>query len=93
MSLSVVPYLTSNSGFEARFRVYGVVSPTFSLHESEMFDLAHVFAGGHVEYVSNQHFGAGSNLILPGRGKNMGDGWETRRSRDGGHKDWVIIRL
>lgn len=58
-----------------------------------MFDLAHVFAGGHVESVSDQHYGVGTNLILPGRGKNMGDGWETKRSRDKDHKDWVIIKL
>jgi allantoicase len=86
-----MPHLTSNS--EARFRVYGLVSPVSSLGESELFDLAHVFAGGHVEAVSDQHFGVGSNLILPGRGKNMGDGWETKRSRDKDHKDWVIIKL
>ena len=23
----------------------------------------------------------------------MGDGWETKRSRKMGHKDWVIIKL
>ena len=23
----------------------------------------------------------------------MGDGWETRRSREPSHKDWVIIKL
>ncbi|KAE9411273.1 allantoicase [Gymnopus androsaceus JB14] len=68
----------------ARFRVYGHVKP--------LFDLAHVFAGGRVEFVSDQHFGVGSNLILPGRGKDMGDGWETKRSRLPGHKDWVIIK-
>lgn len=58
-----------------------------------MFDLAHVFAGGRVLCVSDQHFGVGSNLILPGRGKNMGDGWETKRSRTKGHSDWVVIQL
>ena len=58
-----------------------------------MFDLAHVFAGGHVESMSDQHFGVAGNLILPGRGKNMGDGWETKRSRAKDHKDWVIIKL
>jgi len=26
-------------------------------------------------------------------GKDMGDGWETKRSRVKGHKDWVIIKL
>ena len=23
----------------------------------------------------------------------MGDGWETRRSREPGHSDWVVIKL
>jgi allantoicase len=23
----------------------------------------------------------------------MGDGWETKRSRQKGHKDWVVIKL
>jgi allantoicase len=26
-------------------------------------------------------------------GKDMGDGWETKRSRQPGHKDWAIIKL
>jgi allantoicase len=87
------------------------VYPLFPEVISESFDLAHVFSGGFVESVSDQHFGVGSNLILPGRGKSrimirirlkviggclgkdMGDGWETRRSRQKGHNDWAIIRL
>ncbi|KAG6867824.1 hypothetical protein C0993_010583 [Termitomyces sp. T159_Od127] len=77
----------------ARFRVYGHVSPVIPSKESEIFDLAHVFAGGRVEYTSDQHFGVGANLIVPGRGKNMGGGWETKRSRTKGHKDWAIIKL
>ncbi|KAG6903107.1 hypothetical protein C0995_006294 [Termitomyces sp. Mi166 len=77
----------------ARFRVYGHVSPVVPSDESEIFDLAHVFAGGRVEFTSDQHFGIGANLIVPGRGKNMGGGWETKRSRTKGHKDWVIIKL
>ncbi|KAJ7072146.1 galactose-binding domain-like protein [Mycena amicta] len=77
----------------ARFRVYGQVNPIHPEDTSEAFDLAHVFAGGRVEFTSDQHFGVGSNLILPGRGKDMGDGWETKRSRQKGHKDWAIIKL
>ncbi|KAJ3567589.1 hypothetical protein NP233_g6274 [Leucocoprinus birnbaumii] len=76
----------------ARFRVYGQVTPVWPT-DLKSFDLAHVFAGGRVDFVSDQHFGVGSNLILPGRGKDMGDGWETKRSRAKGHKDWVIIKL
>ncbi|KAF7306049.1 putative allantoicase [Mycena chlorophos] len=77
----------------ARFRVYGQVHPVHPANASKAFDLAHVFAGGRVEFTSDQHFGVGSNLILPGRGKDMGDGWETKRSRQKGHKDWAIIKL
>ncbi|KAI0630338.1 Allantoicase [Trametes polyzona] len=77
----------------ARFRVYGLVAPIFPSDTSALFDLAHVFSGGRVVYTSDQHFGVGSNLILPGRGKDMGDGWETKRSRAKGHKDWAIIKL
>ena len=41
---------------------------------------------------SDMHFGARDNMIMPGRAKNMGDGWETRRRRGPGH-DWAIVRL
>jgi allantoicase len=37
-------------------------------------------------------FGSRHNLIMPGRGVNMGDGWETKRSRRAG-PDWVVLRL
>jgi allantoicase len=33
------------------------------------------------------------NLIMPGRGINMGDGWETKRNRASNNRDWVIVRL
>jgi allantoicase len=33
------------------------------------------------------------NLIMPGRGVNMGDGWETKRNRTPGNRDWVILKL
>jgi allantoicase len=37
-------------------------------------------------------FGPKENLILPGRAKNMGEGWETRRRRGPGF-DWIVIKL
>ncbi|KAF8608780.1 allantoicase [Ceratobasidium sp. AG-I] len=77
----------------ARFRVYGLVAPIFPANVYAPVDLASVFSGARVVYTSDQHFGVGPNLLLPGRGKDMGDGWETRRSREPNHKDWVIIRL
>jgi allantoicase len=31
-------------------------------------------------------------MIMPGRAKNMGEGWETRRRRGPGY-DWAVVRL
>jgi allantoicase len=33
------------------------------------------------------------NLIMPNRGANMGDGWETKRNRTPNNRDWVILKL
>ncbi len=41
---------------------------------------------------NDMFFGNKNNMIMPGRGANMGDGWETRRRRDQGH-DWSVIQL
>jgi allantoicase len=34
-----------------------------------------------------------SNLLMPNRGANMGDGWETKRNRTPNNRDWVVIQL
>ena len=78
-----------------RFRAYGHVHAP-PLLTSASIDLAHVLHGGTVTGESDQHFGRGGNLILPGRGVDMGDGWETKRSRGRlgkGLGDWVVLRL
>ena len=31
-------------------------------------------------------------ILTPGRGQNMGDGWETRRRREPGN-DWIVVAL
>ncbi len=77
----------------ARLRVYGEVLPNWSrFSNSELLDLAGVQNGGRVLKCNDMFFGPKDNLIMPGRGKNMGDGWETKRKRKPGH-DWVVIRL
>ena len=48
--------------------------------------------GGVALAANNEHFGHASNLLLPGRGVDMGDGWETRRRREPG-SDWCLIEL
>lgn len=81
----------------ARLRVYGKVMPpplvSSAGTERPLEDLAAALNGGVAIECSDQHFGTKSNLVLPGRGKDMGDGWETARSRTIGHTDWVIIKL
>ena len=48
--------------------------------------------GGRPIACSDEHYGSVHNLTAPGRGANMGDGWETARRRGPGN-DWVILAL
>jgi len=75
----------------ARLRAYGL--PELDDGDgSQAIDLISALQGGTVVAANNQHFGLAANLLLPGRGVNMGDGWETRRRREPGN-DWCIIAL
>lgn len=81
----------------SRFRAYGVAQPPHAQQlvdgQVPRIDLASALVGGRVVAQSDQHFGIASNLLLPGRGVDMADGWETRRSRDPSHREWAIVRL
>lgn len=80
-------------GGVARLRVYGEVHRDWAnTTETEELDLAAMINGGRALCTNDMHFGHMNNLIAPGKGINMGDGWETRRRREPGH-DWTIIRL
>ena len=75
----------------ARFRVYGEVQ-TEVKDKTQVLDLLALENGGRVIAYSDAHFGHPRNLINPGRGINMGDGWETKRRRAPGF-DWCILAL
>lgn len=80
-------------GGVARLRVYGEVKPDpYTFWQRGSVDLAAIEQGGTVAAVSDQFFGPPSNLLLPGRGVNMGDGWETKRRRTPG-SDWCVLKL
>jgi allantoicase len=81
-------------GGVARLRVHGevVVDWPRIRRSGRSIDLANIRLGGLVIAASDMHFGAKDNMIMPGRAKNMGDGWETRRRRGPGY-DWAIVRL
>ena len=73
-------------GGVARLRVYGRPVPAWqALPAGTEVDLLAAENGGRAVAWNDAHFGAAANLILPGRGVNMGDGWETRRRREPGH--------
>ncbi|GMG12246.1 allantoicase activity protein [[Candida] boidinii] len=77
----------------ARFRLYGNVHPIIPNDLSTLLDTASAIQGGVCVSFSDQHFGSADNLLLPGRGHDMSDGWETKRSRTPGHVDWALIKL
>jgi allantoicase len=80
-------------GGVARLRVYGIVVPDWNkLKSGEVIDLAAIENGGVALACSDMFFSSMNNLIMPGRAKNMGDGWETKRRRGPGH-DWIILKL
>ncbi|MBZ9605624.1 allantoicase [Phyllobacterium chamaecytisi] len=77
----------------ARLRVYGEPWRDWSqIPVNEEIDLASALNGGRVVAYSDAHYGALHRLLSPGRGINMGDGWETRRRREPGN-DWIIVQL
>jgi len=81
-------------GGVARLKIYGeVVKDWNGIDKNELIDLAAALNGARPVVCNDMFFSHMSNLIMPGRGINMGDGWETKRNRTAGNRDWVIIRL
>ncbi len=80
-------------GGVARLRVYGRPDIDWqTIPATEVINVAAVEYGAHTITANNEHFGLARNLLKPHRGKNMGDGWETRRRREPGF-DWCLIAL
>jgi allantoicase len=81
-------------GGVARFRVYGEVFKNWdAVSTDHVFDLVAAINGGQAIACNDMFFSDMSNLIMPNRGANMGDGWETKRNRTPNNRDWVILKL
>ncbi|MCX6292501.1 MAG: allantoicase [Bacteroidetes bacterium] len=81
-------------GGVARLKVYGDVYKNWNeVKKDETVDLASALIGAKAILCNDMFFSHMDNLLMPGRGINMGDGWETKRNRTPGNRDWVIIRL
>jgi len=77
----------------ARLRVYGTIQAGLQQTDpTQLIDLLAMEHGGRAIACNDQHFGSMHNLNAPGRGVNMGDGWETARRRIPGN-DWAILKL
>ena len=77
-------------GGVARIRIYGSMKILKNFN-GKILNLTSVLNGATPIACNNEHFGRAENILAPGTGKNMGDGWETRRSR-GKNFDWLIIK-
>jgi allantoicase len=95
-SAGVFNYLRLNifpDGGVARLRVYGEPVPVWEgKTKNAIHELSALGNGGQIIDYNDAHYGTVWTLISPGRGINMGDGWETRRRREPGH-DWLILKL
>jgi allantoicase len=81
-------------GGVARLKVYGHVNKNWNeVPGDEELDLAAAVNGANAIACNDMFFSDMRNLIMPGRGVNMGDGWETKRNRTPDNKDWVIVKL
>ncbi len=76
-------------GGVARLRLYGSITKSKKINNKKM-NLASLLDGASVIACNNEHFGKAENILAPGKAKNMGDGWETRRRRGKGN-DWLIL--
>lgn len=80
-------------GGVARLRLYGEAAPSWSeASDDAPVELSALKNGGRIIAYNDAHYGDLWALLSEGRGKTMGDGWETRRRREPGN-DWIVIAL
>lgn len=100
---NVIRFNIYPDGGVSRLKLYGTVhcapnpapfykDATTDASKSDLIDYAFVKNGGRAVRCSDEHYGSKHNILMPNRGINMGDGWETRRRRGPGH-DWCIVQL
>lgn len=84
--LSIYP-----DGGVARLRVHGEAVPHPDFLDGTI-DLVAAENGGRLERTSDSFYSSPAQILLPGRARDMGDGWETSRRRGGGN-DFAIFAL
>jgi len=79
-------------GGVARLRIFGKIAAEKLPFVKKIINLSSLLNGASIIACNNEHFGKAENILAPGTGKNMGDGWETKRSR-GKNSDWLILKF
>ena len=80
-------------GGVARLRLWGDVFVDWdNISKKQILELSALNNGGKIISYNNAHYGDVSAILSYGRGKNMGDGWETRRRREPGN-DLSLIHI
>ena len=79
--LAMVKFNIFPDGGVARLRLYGSIAKS-KIFRNKKMNLASLLDGASIIACNNEHFGKAENILAPGKAKNMGDGWETRRRRD-----------
>ncbi|HIA10500.1 MAG TPA: allantoicase [Flavobacteriales bacterium] len=79
-------------GGVARLKIYGDADPGTARNSDELTDLIARDNEGSVILCNDMFFSHMQNLLKPGRGVDMSDGWETKRNRNPDNVDWVIIK-
>ncbi|MBT3904653.1 MAG: allantoicase [Rhodospirillaceae bacterium] len=80
-------------GGVARLRVYGEpLSEWDQTNPDGEHELSSITNGAKIVGYNDAHYGSPWVILAPGRGQNMGDGWETRRRREPGN-DWIVVAL
>lgn len=79
-------------GGVARLRVFGQPMIAAGLDGKTEIELSASLNGARIIGYSDAHFGQFNRILGPGRGINMGDGWETSRRRVPGN-EWIIVAL
>ncbi|MET0188716.1 MAG: allantoicase, partial [Pseudonocardia sediminis] len=78
-------------GGVARLRVHGTVVPDPRVLTGTV-DLLAAENGGRLVECSDAFYASPANIILPGKARHMGEGWENARRRDGGN-DFAVFAL
>lgn len=80
-------------GGVARLRVHGQPLCAWQRQDPKgVHELSAISNGGRIVGYNDAHYGSPWVILAPGRGVDMGDGWETRRRREPGN-DWIVIAL